>query len=319
MVELQDEPIADPVCMPIFYVSKLARDARVIVCQVGEGSDELFWGYSSWERMLKLQRWSSLPVPRPLRAMGLAALAATGNKCGRPYEMLHRSVQGQPLFWGGAEALTHELKMQLLSPRLRKQFHGYSSWEAISDIRASFVAKAWETTPVKWMTYLDLNLRLPELLLMRVDKMSMGVSLEARVPFLDHKFVELAMSIPEALITKNGERKRVLKRAVSGVVPDEIIHRKKQGFGVPIYEWFFDRLGNYTRRELAEFCEATDFFDTAAVMRMVDDKRQGWNSWYLLNFALWWKRFLSPQTNLVSRSASAAINGVEPEKYVNSL
>ena len=61
--------------------------------------------------------------------------------------------------------------------------------------------RAWEKTPVKWMTYVDLNLRLPELLLMRLDKMGMGASLETRVPFLDHKFVELAMSIPEQVIT----------------------------------------------------------------------------------------------------------------------
>jgi len=223
----------------------------------------------------------------------LATLAAAGCKTGRAFEMLRRSHRGQPLFWGGAEALTHEMKMQVLSPRLRRQFRHYTSWEAIRGIRARFNAKAWESTPLKWMTYLDLNLRLPELLLMRVDKMSMGVSLEARVPFLDHKFVELAMSIPESLLTKNGERKYVLKRAVAGAIPEEIIQRKKQGFGVPIYEWFFDRLGAYTRRELASFCEATDFFDAAAVMKMAADKSQGWNSWYLLNFALWWREYIS--------------------------
>jgi asparagine synthase (glutamine-hydrolysing) len=293
MIQLQDEPIADPVCMPIYYVSKLAREERVIVCQVGEGSDELFWGYSYWEQMWKLERWNRLPVPRTMRALGLAALAAGGRKNSRIYEMLRRSAQGVPLFWGGAEALTQELKMQVLSPRLRKQFGSYTSWEAIRPLRSTFLAKAWEKTPVKWMTYLDLNLRLPELLLMRVDKMSMGVSLEARVPFLDHKFVALAMSIPEKLITQGGERKHVLKRAVDGVIPDEIIHRKKQGFGVPIYEWFFDKLGAYTRRELAAFCEATDFFDADAVMKIASDKEQGWNAWYLLNFVLWWREYVS--------------------------
>src|SRR5213594_4432945 len=67
MVHLQDEPIADPVCVPIYYVSKLARDNGVIVCQVGEGSDELFWGYPSWKTMLGLQRYDDLPVPRLLK------------------------------------------------------------------------------------------------------------------------------------------------------------------------------------------------------------------------------------------------------------
>ena len=77
------------------------------------------------------------------------------------------------------------------------------------------------------MSYIDLNLILPELLLMSVDKMSMAVSLEARVPFLDHKFVELAMSIPQSIKTKNNDSKYILKKAVRGVIPDELIDRKK--------------------------------------------------------------------------------------------
>jgi asparagine synthase (glutamine-hydrolysing) len=127
--------------------------------------------------------------------------------------------------------------------------------------------------------------------------MSMGVSLEARVPFLDHKFVELAMSVPESMITRNGTRKHMLKRAVAGVIPNEIIHRKKQGFGVPIYEWFFDKLGAYTRRELAAFCETTDFFDADAVRKIAADKQQGWNAWFLLNFVLWWREYVGTSTS----------------------
>src|SRR5439155_1298151 len=130
---------------------------------------------------------------------------------------------------------------------------GLTSWDAIAPIRERFEAKAWERSNLNWMSYIDLNLRLPELLLMRVDKMSMGVSLEARVPFLDHKFVELAMSIPEKSKTNGGTLKHILKKAVRGVIPDELIDRPKQGFGVPIHEWFFDRLGAEARPTLHEF------------------------------------------------------------------
>ena len=97
---------------------------------------------------------------------------------------------------------------------------------------------------LNWMSYVDLNLRLPELLLMRVDKMSMGVGLEGRVPFLDHEFVGLALSIPQQAKTNGGTLKHILKKAVRGVIPDELIDRPKQGFGVPVYEWLFDRLGD---------------------------------------------------------------------------
>jgi asparagine synthase (glutamine-hydrolysing) len=145
------------------------------------------------------------------------------------------------------------------------------------------------------MTYLDLNMRLPELLLMRVDKMSMGVSLEARVPFLDHKFVELALSIPQAMKTRNGSLKYILKKAVRGLVPDELIDRPKQGFGVPIYEWFLDKLGEYSRQELEKFCKQTDFFDRHEVTNLFE-RGKSTQVWFLLNFALWWKEYIACDT-----------------------
>jgi asparagine synthase (glutamine-hydrolysing) len=126
---------------------------------------------------------------------------------------------------------------------------------------------------------------------MRIDKMSMGVSLEGRVPFLDHKFVELAMSIPQSIKIKNGALKYILRKAVRGLIPEELIDRKKQGFGVPVYEWFFDQFGMEARQELREFCQQTDFLNSAEVERLVEQGR-GPQVWYLLNFALWWKEFV---------------------------
>ena len=292
MVRLQDEPIADPVCVPVYYVSKLARDNGVTVCQVGEGADELFWGYPAWKVYRNLQRYDDLPVPATLKKLGVAAATKLGKGERREVEFLRRGSADQPIFWGGAEAFTHTQKQRLLSPRLRSDLAGLSSWDAIEPIRQRFEEKAWERSPLAWMSYMDLNMRLPELLLMRVDKMSMGVSLEGRVPFLDHRFVELALSIPEEVKTRDGELKHILKRSVRGVIPDELIDRPKQGFGVPVYEWFFDRLGETARTELDEFCSATDFLDRAEVTKLVDERR-GPDVWYLLNFALWWKEYVA--------------------------
>jgi asparagine synthase (glutamine-hydrolysing) len=184
------------------------------------------------------------------------------------------------------------VKNELLHPRLRKQFAKFSSYEAIRPIRERFEQKAWEPSHLHWMTYLDLNMRLPELLLMRVDKMTMGASLEGRVPFLDHKFVELAMSIPESIKTRNATPKYLLKKAVSGLIPDELIDRKKQGFGVPIHEWLLDKFGDQVRRELGGFCDQTDFFDRTKVMQIIDERRSQ-QVWNLLNFALWWREYLA--------------------------
>ncbi len=293
MVALQDEPIADPVCVPVYYVSKLARDAGVVVAQVGEGADELFWGYPNWRRALRLQRLNNLaPLPNIFRRMGLSALKQLGKAHTQPYDWLARAAEGQPIFWGGAEAFPHEQKMALLSPRLRQVFAGRTSWEAIAPIWQRFQAKRPSSAPgLDWMTYLDLNFRLPELLLMRVDKMSMGVSLEGRVPFLDHRFVEYAMGIPESVKTRDNVLKYILKKAVRGVIPDSVIDRPKQGFGVPVHEWLVSGLGDYVSDSLEEFMAETDLLDPAAVRALV---AQGGNinTWNLLNLALWWKTYI---------------------------
>jgi asparagine synthase (glutamine-hydrolysing) len=261
------------------------------VCQVGEGADELFCGYSTWKRALRLQYYNDLSVPRLFKRTGLIGLRSLGRGDTFYYEWLRRGVSGQPIFWGGAEAFTQAQKLRLLSPRLRKQFENLTSWKILEPIRRRFEEKAWEKSHLNWMTYLDLNFRLPELLLMRIDKMSMGVSLEGRVPFLDHKFVELAMSIPQSIKIKNGALKYILRKAVRGLIPEELIDRKKQGFGVPVYEWFFDQFGMKARQELREFCQQTDFLNSAEVEHLVEQGR-GPQVWYLLNFALWWKEFV---------------------------
>ena len=291
MVRLQDEPIADPVCVPVYYVSRLARDHGVIVCQVGEGADELFWGYPGWKTSWKLERWNRLPIPSVVKRLGLGLLALGGRGDSFWYEWLRRGAGGQPVFWGGAEAFPEAHKRKLLSQRLRRQFSDYTSWEALLPYRRRFEQHCWDQRPMQWMTYLDLNFRLPELLLMRVDKMSMGASLEARVPFLDHELVELAMSIPEEVKTRGGRLKTVLKRAVRGTIPDRIIDREKQGFGVPVYEWMADRLGPAMLQAIDEFCDHTDVLDPGEARQVVAARDP--RGWYLYNLALWWKEYLT--------------------------
>lgn len=290
MVFLQDEPIADPVCVPVYYVSKLARDNGVIVCQVGEGADELFCGYPGWRDAIKFQDYGQFPIPNMFKRGALAALGALGQDSKARHEWLRRNIAGQPIFWGGAEAFTHSHKLRLLSGRLRKKFENFTSWEAIKPIHERFLSKAHNPTPLKWMTYLDLNLRLPELLLMRVDKMNMGVSLEGRVPFLDYKFVEFAMGVPDTLKLRDGTLKYILKQAVADVLPAEIINRPKQGFGMPVYEWFFDRLGETAQQKVGAFLDKTDFFDRDEVNALMAGGH-GPQAWYILNFAMWWEEY----------------------------
>ncbi len=294
MVWHQDEPLADPVCVPVYYVSQMARSQGVVVAQVGEGADELFWGYPAWKTLLRIQQLGDLPVPRFAKSLLLKGAELGGRGHWRSMELLRRNVSGQRVFWGGFERFSESQKARLLSPGLRQRLAGLSSWHALEPIWNDFRSNAWEPSALHWMSYLDLKYRLPELLLMRVDKMSMATSLEARVPFLDHRFSELAMSIPARLKTRGGELKTVLKHAVRGLIPDQIIDRRKQGFGVPVQEFLLDRLGPLVERELLDMCARTDYFDTAEVRRLIEHRDSG-ALWTLLNFSLWWRRYIADE------------------------
>jgi asparagine synthase (glutamine-hydrolysing) len=164
-----------------------------------------------------------------------------------------------------------------------------STWDVIRPYRERFEQRTAGLDGcadyVNWMAYLDLRLRLPELLLMRVDKMSMATSIEARVPYLDYVFVGRAMSIPERIKLPGRTTKHLLKEAVRGLLPDQVIDRPKQGFSVPVDEWLRTRLGSVIGRKLAAFVARTDYFNPPVIQAMID--RNDYLTWYLLNFALW--------------------------------
>lgn len=291
LTRLQDEPIADPMCALLYYAGKLARDNGVAVCQIGEGADELFCSYPSWKRALRLQRLDAWPVPRALKGLGISALRLLGKGNADYTEWLRRGAEGLPVFWGGEDKFGQAEKMRLLGPRLNSKFAGLTSWEVLRPIHERFLAKAWDTAPINWMSYLDLNLRVPELLLMRVDKMGLGAGLEARLPFLDHKFVEFAMGIPAGLKASGGELKSLLKSSLRGLVPDGILDRKMPKTGRPMDEWALRRLGNTMREELGAFCKRTGLIDFRAVEGYAA-RSQGYHLWYLYNFALWHRRYI---------------------------
>ena len=99
------------------------------------------------------------------------------------------------------------------------------------------------------------------------------------------------MSIPSNVKTKNNLNKYILKKAVRGLIPDKIIDRPKQGFGVPVYEWLHDKLGDRMRKELTTFCQQTDFLDLKETLSYLD-QGHGPQAWYLFNFALWWNTWI---------------------------
>lgn len=234
-----DDPNGDPVCFPLFFLSKMTRENGVIVVQVGEGADELFAGYPLYLRALKLYtRWWRMLKATP--SFKKKALYSIARKFPSPQfdfqkEYLRRLSFGQEPFWGLAVAFSDFQKNSLTTGSLHDT---ESSYKIVEQIYEEFNSSGDADDFLKKITYLELKHRLPEFLLARADKMTMAHSIEARVPFLDKRIVELAFSIPSAMKITNNEPKYLLKRAVRGIIPNEIIDRKKQGFWTPMNAWF---------------------------------------------------------------------------------
>ncbi len=304
MIHHQDEPIADWVCVPLHFVSRLAKESGTTVIQVGEGSDELFFGYETYLRAYRTYaRYFEklLRLPRPLRAgaysaaRGLAALLGRG---GDRLEMLRKAAVEETYFWGGAIAWSEPAKRRLLSDSARTRTDGLSSHDVILE----HYRKARRARPDgdfgQMMIYLELKNRLAELLLMRVDKITMASSVEARVPFLDHALVEFSMRIPTGLKIRGGRSKYLLKKAMTGILPDEIIHRPKQGFGAPVSEWFRGVLYEpAVRGVLASRLRAEGLFDYEHVRSLFEIHRAGgrdhsWHLWTLYNLSRWYDHWI---------------------------
>jgi asparagine synthase (glutamine-hydrolysing) len=303
----QDEPIADPVCVPLYYVSKLARDTGTIVVQVGEGADEIFSGYENYVRHLRIYEkfWRHAErVPRSMRraasAMLRPALEATGRKRAA-IELIRRLGADEPLFWGGAVVYDETFKPRVLSRRMRERFSQSSSLEAVSPYLERIERERPNSDFLARMTYLELKLRLPELLLMRVDKITMATSVEARVPFLDHHLVEYALSLPRSLKVEGASGKHILKRALEDILPHDLLYSRKRGFGAPIREWFRNGLGHLFDEHLLNGpMRRRDFFDYTQVARLVEEHRTGardwsFHLWSLLNLSLWYERWIDPR------------------------
>ncbi len=272
LIYSQDEPIADWVCIPLYFVSKLVRDSGTIVAQVGEGADEQFCGYRSYMGYLDMYRRYWRPFSRvPSFARRLAARAADGvmgmhDRHDSYLDIIVRAGRDREPFWSGATVFSESRKGRLID---RGRLDPLRAPEELSrtgllpdsygrpdsyEIVRSFFERLDERAPgsdmLTRMVYSEFKLRLPELLLMRVDKIGMSVSIEPRVPFLDHRLVEFTMNLPIDVKVSRGVPKSLLKDAVRGLLPDDIVDRPKMGFGAPMVQWLRGDFGRAVEAEI---------------------------------------------------------------------
>jgi asparagine synthase (glutamine-hydrolysing) len=157
----------------------------------------------------------------------------------------HAASQRAP-FWGGAICFDPRIKAQVLL----NQLPYVDSYDVVERMWSDAERSGAHGDLLKKMTYVELKQRLAELLLMRVDRVTMATSVEARVPFLDHELVEFVLALPPSAKVRGRTGKWILRRAMAGILPDDVVRRPKQGFSAPIEEWFRGALGRRAQSEI---------------------------------------------------------------------
>lgn len=296
-----DEPFGDSSAIPTYLVSKLAAE-KVKVALSGDGGDELFAGYDKYkveqkERGLRL-------TSGPARAMcGQIARRMPRGMRGRNF-LLHRSLTGAERYLDACTLFRHDDMASLLEPEFAAKVCAHAPWQAKA-ARLNSPQRDWLSA----LQDLDIHNYLPLDILAKVDRMSMAHSLEVRVPLLDHKVVEFAATIPPELNLKNGTTKYVLKQAMRGILPDQVIDRTKKGFAVPLGHWFRGQLGSYVRDLLlSDTARRRGYFRPSAIRNLIARHERGENLdlqlWTLISFELWAKAFLDRSAGGSKRAAA---------------
>jgi asparagine synthase (glutamine-hydrolysing) len=303
LADWYDEPFADSSQIPTFLVSKMTRD-HVTVALTGDGGDELFAGYNRYFWADRLwQRAGRFPKPaRGLAASAIECLAPTSWD--RLFAVLPDRVR--PPHPGNnlhklAEILRIDNQSQLYL-RLVSQWNDPS--ELVRD-EDELRGVLWDQSLItafpdftERMQFLDGITYLPDDILAKVDRASMAVSLEARVPMLDHRVVDFAWRLPKSMKIRNNQGKWILRRVLDKYVPNALIDRPKMGFGVPIDQWLRGDLRDWAENLLSEKRLREDgFFDPKPIRdrwteHLSGKKSSAYALWTILMFQAWHDRWI---------------------------
>lgn len=296
-----DEPFADNSAMPTYQVCALAR-RRVTVALSGDGGDELFAGYRRYRLSVNEQRMRDL-LPLAVRQPLFGALGRIYPKLDWAPRILRARTTFQALakdavdgYFGAVSILTHDQRRRLFSSSMSKSLQGYSA----VDVMRRHISAAPADEFLSRIQYADLKTWLAGGMLTKVDRMSMANGLEVRVPLLDHPFVEWSATLPPALKLSRGEGKYILKKATEPTLPPSVIHRRKQGFSLPVSEWFRGPLKARLRTMLTQGqLPDSGLFDMTFVEDAISAHQSGRAEhgaclWSLLNFALFLQHVHEP-------------------------
>ncbi|OKY26710.1 XrtA/PEP-CTERM system amidotransferase [Thalassotalea sp. PP2-459] len=300
LAELYDEPYADSSAMPTYRVCELARK-KVTVCMSGDGADELLAGYRRYALMMNEQKVRD-KIPAAVRKAIFKPLGKLYPKLDWAPRFLRAKTTFQSLamdivegYFHGVSIMNDEQRKALFSPQVHEQLAGYHALEVFREHEANFDGD----DPLSLIQYLDIKTYLVGDILTKVDRASMAHSLEVRVPFLDHEFVEWSAKVPPRMRLKAGQGKYVLKKAMEDHLPHDVLYRSKMGFRVPLTDWFRGPLKQKLRDALlSEEMHESGLFNMDTIRQWIDDHQSGRKEysaplWTLLMFASFYRQATS--------------------------
>lgn len=289
-----DEPFSDSSALPTYMVSKMARDFVTVVLS-GDGGDELFAGYTRYVIDRERRGFEKLPSALRRSVLQPVSKALPHGARGKNY-LYNASLDATDRYIDSVSQFNRPRRDNLYTRDFRAKLNGnFGRGEKLFQELASSVSGREQ---VDRLLYLDSKTYLPGDILTKVDRMSMAASLEARVPLLDHELIEFVVRMPARLKLKGIETKYIFKKAMEGIVPNEILHREKQGFGVPIGEWINVQLKDRIYSDLTDRRTVErGYFDQTYIQTILDEHRRGRRDhshavWVLWMLELWHRRFL---------------------------
>ncbi len=308
----EDEPLAHPSSVALYFVSRLAAQ-HVKVVLTGEGSDELMAGYGRYRKTiynLALGAKYHRLMPEALRRVvsrgieNLPAGSTARAKLARTFLCLAPDIES--IYFDNFAVFGRAAQAEMLTPEARERAAGAS--DPYAEVRRRLAATD-ATTLLNRLLYADTKTYLHELL-MKQDQMSMAASVESRVPFLDHKLVEYTARLPERMKLRGTTTKYILRQSMKGVLPETILTRGKMGFPVPVGAWFRGRFGSVVDEYvLGERARGRGLFDEGFVRRIVAEHRAGAGNhaerlWSLVNFEMWLRAFIDGEAADASHEPS---------------
>lgn len=291
-----DEPFGDAAGFPIYLLSRFARE-HVKVILAGDGGDEIFGGYRRYAADQMAAYYQRLP--RFLTNSWIPRLVDSLPRLRRTKRTVHTLPIAEPAsrYAAWLELFSPEMQAELLQPQVLRAVANHNPSKVYPRYYAGLRTPA-ATDHLNRLMYLDLKTWLPDAYLEKVDKATMACSLEARLPLLDHRLVELAFQIPSRYKIRGWGTKLIFKRAVKGLIPPRVINKPKHGFAVPTDPWFQGSLKSFAFEVLLdERARRRGYFNIPMVERLWREHfegRQVWDGhlWLLLNFELWHRIYL---------------------------